>query len=147
MRTGIRRVTVAELHADTEAIIADLPQMQGIQIVSSSGESLAWLTSALTCAPTVEEAAAIRHGIRTIEDSDPAVWESDLLPILSLVGEEIAWIQNLRRVVPDLTPEQVEAVKASIAAFEHEDPATWMDHDEFMRQLDEDERLREAEGR
>lgn len=45
MQTNTRpqEITVADLHADTEAIIENLSESGGAMIVSESGQPIAWL--------------------------------------------------------------------------------------------------------
>lgn len=62
--------------------------------------------------------------------------------IVSADGTVLAMIASPASL-PDLTSEQVTEIRKAIAEFEKEDPSQWMDHDEFMRILEEDERSRE----
>lgn len=95
MRTGIRRVTVAELHADTEAIIAELPHTEGIEIVSPEGELLAKIAPAPAFDLTPEQAAAVLHAVEVYKRTDPDDLEdiSELMRVFDAYdenGEEIA---------------------------------------------------------
>lgn len=74
MRTGIRRVTVAELHADTEAIIAELPHAQGIEVFSPEGEHVAQLAGAVC--PSNDPPAKVLEAMRAFmgETKEPSTW-------------------------------------------------------------------------
>jgi antitoxin (DNA-binding transcriptional repressor) of toxin-antitoxin stability system len=83
-------ITIAALHADTEGIIRDLPESQGVMIVSDSGEPVAWL--------------------------------APLAP------------------ANDLTPEQVRTILQVSHEAENADPSELIAHEDFMRDLEEEER-------
>lgn len=74
MRTGIRRVTVAELHADTEAIIAELPHARGIEVVSPEGVHIAQLAGAVC--PSDDPPAGVVDAMRAFagETDEPSTW-------------------------------------------------------------------------
>jgi antitoxin (DNA-binding transcriptional repressor) of toxin-antitoxin stability system len=95
MRTDTRpiQITIADLQADAEGIIRNLPKPGEAVIVSSSGEVIAMLATAVSGSP--------------------------------------------------LTVEQVAEIRQAFADAEKEDPSEWTDHDDFMRELDEDERKRD----
>jgi hypothetical protein len=59
--------------------------------------------------------------------------------IVSSSGEVIAMLATAAPS-PPLTAEQVAEIRQAFADAEKEDPSTWIDHDDFMRELDEDER-------
>src|SRR5258707_11573080 len=86
------QITIADLQADTEGIIRNLPESGEAVIVSADGEMIATLT-----------------------------------PIVPY---------------PALTPEQIVAIKQAFADAEGEDPSEWIDHEDFMRELEEAERDR-----
>lgn len=96
MRTDTRpiQITIADLQADAEGIIRNLPESGEAVIVSTSGEMIA------TLAPVVPG--------------------------------------------PPLTAEQIAEIRQAIADFEKEEPSDWVDHEDFMRELEEAEAQEET---
>ncbi len=84
---------------------------------------------------TVEDLRIDPEGtIRSLPESSEAV-------ILAADGTILATLTAIAPL-PGLTPTQVAEIRQAFADAQNEDPSEWMDHDEFMRILDEDERNR-----
>ncbi len=62
--------------------------------------------------------------------------------IVSTDGKMIATLAPIA-YYPSLMPEQIIEIKRAFAEAEKEDPSDWIDHDDFMRQIEEDERNRD----
>jgi antitoxin (DNA-binding transcriptional repressor) of toxin-antitoxin stability system len=77
MRTDTRpiQITIADLQADAEGIIRSLPESGEAVIVSSGGEVIATLATAVQGPPlTAEQVAEIRQAIADFEKEDPSDW-------------------------------------------------------------------------
>lgn len=80
---------------------------------------------------TVADLQADAEGIiRSLPTSGEAV-------VISANGEVVATLVAITHI-PPLLPEQVAEIRQAVADFEKEDPSEWIDHDDFMRELDED---------
>jgi len=86
---------------------------------------------------TVADLQADAEGIiRSLPESSEAF-------IVSSGGEALAMLATAASGIP-LTAEQVAEIRQAFADAENEDPSEWIDHDNFMRELDEDERQRNS---
>jgi hypothetical protein len=77
MRTGTRpiQITIADLQADAEAIIRNLPMPGEAVIVSSGGEVIATLATAVPGSSlTAAQCAEIRQAFADAENEDPSEW-------------------------------------------------------------------------
>lgn len=85
---------------------------------------------------TVADLQADAEGaIRSLPESSEAF-------IVSSSGEVLAMLATAASG-PPLTAEQVAEIQQAYADAEKEDPSEWIDHEDFMRELDEDERRRD----
>ncbi|MGI8854553.1 MAG: hypothetical protein ACR2JW_02270 [Thermomicrobiales bacterium] len=77
MRTDTRpiQITIADLQADAEGIIRNLPESGEAVIVSTSGEMIATLAPVVPGPPlTPEQVAEIRQAIADFEKEDSSEW-------------------------------------------------------------------------
>lgn len=89
---------------------------------------------------TVADLQADAEGvIRSLLESSEAF-------IVSSGGEVLATLATAASGLPltAVTAEQVAEIRQAFADAENEDPSEWIDHDNFMRELDEDERQRNS---
>ncbi len=85
---------------------------------------------------TIADLQADAEGvIRSLPESSGTV-------IVSSGGEVIAMLATVAPGLP-LTAEQAAEIRQAFADAEDEDPSEWIDHEDFMRELDEDERKRD----